>query len=190
MAEQKIKFKVSIKELTFEFEGTREVGQALQTGLSRSLGSLLDTQRVAMASIPSGSASTPENNSTTFDTSESEDGVQNGEIEDVHTISGKPPAPAAEKAKRTRKSGGETAISLLRVLKAEGFFKEARDLDAIRKCLRDKGHNNPAGLSSRLQDMTKKGELYRQNTGDGFIYKDTPFNDTAATPATLIEPAE
>jgi len=29
MAEEQIKFKVSIKELSFEYEGAREVGQAL-----------------------------------------------------------------------------------------------------------------------------------------------------------------
>ena len=49
---EKIKFKVSIKELSFEYEGAREVGQALQAGLSRSLAGLVDTQRTVMLPAP------------------------------------------------------------------------------------------------------------------------------------------
>ena len=49
---EKIKFKASIKELAFEYEGTREVGQALQAGLSRSLAGLVDMQRTVMLPAP------------------------------------------------------------------------------------------------------------------------------------------
>ena len=122
MAEQKIKFKVSIKELSFEFEGTREVGQALQAGLNRSLGRLLDTQRVAMA-LPS-----PTPAPTLFDTGGPVETPTNGHAPDSPARNGKP-TPAAEKPKRTRKSGNETAMGLLRGLITDGYFKEARTVD-------------------------------------------------------------
>lgn len=195
MAEQKIKFKVSIKELSFEFEGTRDVGQALQAGLNRSLGSLLDTQRVAMA-IPAGPAFTPAINPGLFDTSPTGNEVLNGHSENGHTATGKATAPvpvavpAAEKAKKTRKSGGESAMNLVRGLIAEGYFKEARTVESIKERLRLKGHNNPSGLSSRLQELAKKDLLFRNSTEGGYIYKDTPFNDAPATPAPPVEPAE
>ena len=188
MAEQKIKFKVSIKELSFEFEGTREVGQALQAGLNRSLGSLLDTQRVAMA-IPAGPALSPESNPRLFYANPTGDEVLNG-----HTANGKATSPApvlaAEKVKKTRKNGGESAMTLVRSLIAEGYFKEARTVETIKERLRVKGHNNPRGLTTRLQELAKKDELFRNSTDDGFMYKDTPFNDPPATPAPPVEPAE
>jgi hypothetical protein len=49
---EKIKFKVTLKELSFEYEGNREVGQALQAGLNRSLAGLVDTQRTVMLPAP------------------------------------------------------------------------------------------------------------------------------------------
>ena len=184
MAEQKIKFKVSIKELSFEFEGTREVGQALQAGLNRSLGSLLDTQRVAM-SIAAAPALTPVSNPGLVDDPPAHDEVPNG-----HTTNGKAHAPAAEKVKKPRKSGGETAMTLLRGLIAEGFFKEARSVEGIRERLRLKGHTNQGGLTARLPELAKKKVLFRVENKDGFIYKDTPFNDGPATSPPVDQPAE
>ena len=111
-----------------------------------------------------------------------------------HTANAKATAPtpllATEKTKKSRKSGGETAMTLVRSLIVEGYFKEARTVENIRERLRVKGHNNPGGLTTRLQELAKKDELFRHPTGDGFIYKDTPFNDAPATPASFVEPAE
>ncbi len=184
MAEQKIKFKVSIKELSFEFEGTREVGQALQAGLNRSLGSLLDTQRVAMA-IPAGPALTAVNTPPLVDDPPGRDDVPNGHAPNGHAI----PAARAEKVKKPRKSG-ETAMTLLRGLIAEGFFKEVRTVEDIREKLRLGGHTNPGGLTARLPELAKKKVLFRVENKDGFIYKDTPFNDGPATSPPVDQPAE
>jgi hypothetical protein len=123
MAKQEIKFKVTIKELSFEYEGSRDIGQTLQAGLNRSLGALLDTQRAAMA-IP---ATMPTPQPTLFDDRGPVDPSTNGHAAGDHSQSAtvtppQAPAPATEKVKRTRKSGENTAISLLRALKAEKFF--------------------------------------------------------------------
>ena len=42
MATQKIKFKMSVKEVAFEFEGDLETGQRIQAGINRTLTSLTE----------------------------------------------------------------------------------------------------------------------------------------------------
>ncbi len=184
MAQQKMKFKVSIKELTFEFEGTREEGQVLHAGLNRSLGTLLDTPRTVLAIQPAP-ATAPATTQSMFDDT-AVDEVPNGHGTNGHAN----PAAPAEKVKKPRKSGGETAMTLLRELIAEGFFKEVRTVDDIREKLRLGGHTNPGGLTARLPELAKKKILFRVENKDGFIYKDTPFNDGPATTPPVDQPAE
>src|SRR5882724_5442311 len=117
MPEQKIKFKVTLKELSFEFEGAREVGQVVQAGLNNSIGRLIDTQRTVMA-LPGEKpvAAEPLNG---FDASATP--AQNS-----HHVNGQ----TIEKAKR-RKTGGPSLVGQLRELKTEGFFKEERTVESI-----------------------------------------------------------
>src|SRR5436305_462716 len=96
---EKIKFKVSIKELSFEYEGTREVGQAIQAGLSRSLAGLVGTQRTAMLPAPP----VPVNSNGNGDGSSP-------------LIIDQPPQPA-DKPRKPRRTSGVSLIGLLRDLK-------------------------------------------------------------------------
>lgn len=178
MAKQEIKFKVTLKELSIEFEGSREVGQALQTGVNRSLGTLLDMQRAATA-LPAG---LPPPRPTLFDTHEPGDESGNGQ-----------PAiatPPVEKVKKQRKGNGSSLTTLLRDLKGEKFFTEPRTVEAVRERLKLKGHNHPdKTISSRLLGLTQKNELYRDQDGERFVYKDSPFHEGARTSVPPAEPA-
>jgi hypothetical protein len=191
MAKQEIKFKVTIKELSIEYEGTREVGQSLQAGINRSLGSLLDTQRAAMA-IPAPPPQQP----TLFDALGQVEPSPNGKTVSSHAT-GQPAAPtpvpatAAERVKKPRKSPGPSLKGLLRGLIQEGYFKEPRTVDAIREKLKDNGHGATSkALSSRLQEMTQGGELFRQKSGDIYVYRDSKFDDNARNPTPPAEPAQ
>src|ERR1700722_20369182 len=131
---EKIKFKVSIKELSFEYEGSREVGQALQAGLSRSLASLVDTQKTVMLPASSIPIMVPEN--------------ENGTVDSTSLSA----TPSIEKTKRPRKTNGVSVVNLLRELKEERFFSEPRSAENIREKLRVKGHSiNASTLAGRLQ---------------------------------------
>lgn len=167
---EKIKFKVSIKELSFEYEGSREVGQALQAGLSRSLAGLVDTQRTAMLpALP------------VHDQGEG-DGVGSAPV-----VIDQP----AEKSKKPRRMSGVSLIGLLRDLKTQKFFGEPRSVDAIRDKLKTKGHIfTDSPISGRLLDLTKKNELYRNVVGEIWLYKDTPFNESPGSPKSADQPAE
>jgi hypothetical protein len=176
MAEQKIKFKVSIKELSFEYEGSREVGQALQTGLNQSLARLMDTQRTVMA-LPNG---------TTPPATEIVDGDGAAAPPAAPT-----PAAPAEKVKKPRRTNGVSLINILRELKQERYFNEPRSAESIREKVRLKGHTFSAStVAARLQDLTKKKELHRAESEEGFVYKDTPFNESPGAPSPPVEPAE
>jgi hypothetical protein len=168
---EKIKFKISIKELTFEYEGTREVGQALQAGLSRSLAGLVDTQKTVMLPVSSLPAPIPEK--------------ENGTTE-VPAVS-----PPGEKAKKPRKSNGSSITNLILELKGERYFVEPRTSENIREKLKTKGHNIlSSSMSGPLQKLTQKSELHRQQSEEGYVYKDTPFNESAGTPKSADKPAE
>jgi hypothetical protein len=166
---EKMKFKVSIKELSFEYEGTRDVGQALQAGLSRSLAGLMDTQRTVMLPAPP------------LPIHDQEDGNGDGHI----VINQR-----AQKPKKPRKSSGVSLIGLLRDLKTEKFFAEPRSVDALREKLKTKGHTFKDSLiSARLLDLTQGSELSRSPNGAGWLYKDTPFDESAGTTNTADESA-
>jgi hypothetical protein len=169
---EKIKFKVSIKELSFEYEGTREVGQVLQAGLSRSLSGLVDMQRAVMLPAPAR----PVHDQT------------NGNGDSSGTVVIDQPA---EKPKKPRKTSGVSLINLLRDLKTERFFGEPRSVDTVREKLKTKGHTfADSPISARLLDLTKKNELYRNMVGEIWLYKDIPFDESPRTSDAPEQPAE
>jgi hypothetical protein len=172
MTAEKIKFKVSIKELSFEYEGAREVGQAVQAGLTRSLAGLVDTHRTAMLPGPA------------FPVHAQTNGNGDGSVPSVIVT-------PAEKPKKPRKSSGVSLIGLLRELKAERFFGEVRSVDVLREKLKTKGHTfRDSTISARLLDMIKKNELHRNMVGEVWLYKDTPFNESPGTPNAADKSAE
>jgi hypothetical protein len=162
---EKIKFKVSIKELSFEYEGSRETGQALQAGLSRSLAGLVDTQRTVMLPAPP------------LPVYDGVNGNGNGEGQAPVVID-----QSAEKPRKLRRTSGVSLINLLRDLKTERFFSEPRSVDAVGEKLKTKGHTfTDSPISARLLDLTKKNELYRNVVGEVWLYKDAPFNEGPRT---------
>ncbi len=175
MAEQKIKFKVSIKELSFEFEGTRDIGNALQAGLSRSIGGLLDTQRTVMA-LP-GVADDP---------------IDAQVVDDAPAMPLNSHIPPPEKVRKSRKPKGIPVKTLLRELKQNGFFTEPRTAEVIREHLRINGGYNvqPGSLAGRLTELLKMKELHRQEDADSYVYKDTPFDESPRTPNPPTDAAE
>jgi hypothetical protein len=168
-----IKFKVSIKELSFEYEGTREVGQALQAGLSRSLAGLVDTQRTVMLPAPALPLS--------------EHVTGNGESPGQTKIDQQP----VQKAKKLRKMTGVSHIGLLRDLKSDKYFAEPRSVEMIREKLKTKGHTLKDSLiSARLLDLTQKGELHRKQEGGNWFYKDKSFDESQRIADAPEQPAE
>ncbi|HEY7312240.1 MAG TPA: hypothetical protein VH643_22950 [Gemmataceae bacterium] len=147
------------------------MGQALQAGLSRSLAGLVDTQRTAMLPAP---VHNPAN------------GNSNGEANGPVIID-----QPTEKPRKPRKTSGVSLIGLLRDLKTEKFFNEPRSAEAIREKLKTKGHTFTASnVAARLQDLTKKNELYRNGVGEVWLYKDTPFDESPGIANAPEQPAE
>ena len=97
----------------------------------------------------------------------------------------------AEKPRKPRKTSGVSLTNLLRDLKGERFFSEPRSVEAVREKLKTKGHTFPdSTISSRLLDLTKKNELYRNVVGEIWLYKDTPFNESPGTANLPEQPAK
>jgi hypothetical protein len=182
MAKQEIEFEFTLEKLTLKVKGSHEVAQKVQAGLSRTLGNLADMQRLALpvapAAPPNGQRPLP------FES-------ENGEVVYDQPVNGQPAVPAPEKVKRTRKANGVSLINLLRDLKGETFFTEARTADAIRDKLKTKGHTfSPSSIAARLQDLTKNDELFRQPSEQGYVYKDTKFDEGPRTQDAPVEPTE
>ncbi|MGL4555837.1 MAG: hypothetical protein ACRC33_32105 [Gemmataceae bacterium] len=172
---EKIKFKVTLEKLSFEYEGTREVGQALQAGLSRSLANLVDTQRTAMLPAPP------------VPVHEMSNGNGDGPSPVVIDQSPRP----VQKPKKSRKMTGVSHIGLLRGLKAEGYFGEPRPVEMLREKLKEKGHTLKDSLiSARLLDMIQKDELHRKQEGGSWLYKDKPFDESPGTANASEDAAE
>jgi hypothetical protein len=183
MVLRKTKFKVSIKELTFEFEGSHEEAQEVQDGLRQTLDGLMNTQarvlghreeplRVVEVPRPAAVAAAP-----AAAEARPEAGDGNGERT-------KP---------RPRRAKSESPTALMREMKTEGFFSQARSVSEIQERLKLKGHTvRVSTVSARLQELTKKKELFRDNGGEegNFVYKDTPFNGTPPAPSPADQPAK
>jgi hypothetical protein len=178
MSEQ-MEFEFSLTGLKFKFKGpSSRVGQALQSGLQQSINGLLNTQRTVLTAP----AALPAPNYGDADPSSPD--APNSPTANGNGATGQAPA------KKPRKSGSTPLKVLLRGLKTEGYFKEPRGLESIREKLKEKGHNvTPSSLSSRLKELTQQGELHRQRSGDGFSYKDSPFDDSPRTTDTPGETA-
>jgi hypothetical protein len=177
MAKQEIEFEVTLEKLTFKFKGSHEVGQRLQTGLTRTLGNLIDTQRQAMA-LPAE----PVNGQRTLFDMPSDEPVNGTPTQTAE--------PMPEKRK-PRKTNGVSLIGLLRDLKnKERFFIEPRTVEAIRDRLKTMGHSyTESNIAARLLDLIKKNELFRSQSGEVYVYKDSKFDEVPRTEDTAPESA-
>jgi hypothetical protein len=179
MVVRKSKLKISIKELSFEFEGSREEAQAVQHGLQQTLGSLMNTQARVLThrfDAPQVIDAVPVD---TMATGDERSAAVNGNDE-------KPKVP------RQRRGKGPSMASLLTGLKQEGVFSQPRTGAEIVAHLKDnKGHNaRQSTVLTELQRMTQRGDLFRTSNGDTYIYKDSPFNESHGSPNPPEQPAE
>lgn len=145
----KVKFKMSLKELSFEFEGDPELGSRLQTEIGKSLTALAETQHKLLSPDPN--------------------------IIDAEIISSSGNGKA-KKSQRARRPKGGTCRSLLIELRQTGFFGEKRDVNAIREELAKMGHNFKANaISAALLPLCQQKILKRENNEGGkFEYEAGP----------------
>lgn len=181
MVTRKVKFNISMKEIRIEFEGTQELGQQIQQGVTQALGGLMnaqarllaarnDTPRVVDAAVLDGAE-------TQFNGQGNPDGTGD-----------KPKQP-----RQRRSKGGPSIGNLLLGLKHDGYFSQARTSAVVLIHLKDnKGHNLPEStVRTELQRMIQRGDLFRITNGENvYAYKDTPFNEGPRSPSAVEQPAQ
>jgi len=168
----KVKFKLSVEKITFEYEGDHDTGLAVNRAMNHTLGSLVEAQNqvidvtpheVERVSMPAVSAlagpSTrrrhrrrlkPTANEASRDTVET-----NGESTSVKPL-------------RARRARGDSFRGQIPVLLREGYFTKSRTATKIRDELSRRGHNfDPKNVASDLLWFVKKNYLSRQQNEDG-----------------------
>jgi hypothetical protein len=174
MITRKTKFKVSIKELSFEFEGSQEVAQQVQQGIQQTLSGLMNTQARVLAL---------RDDSQVIDSEPVASPVQtNGDAHSPATDGD----PDKSKSQRRGKKGTSLA-ALLRAMKEEKFFTQARLGTEVLARLKDMGHTyRSSNVLTELQRFVQRRELYRANNSDNvYVYKDTPFDEGPGTPSSV-----
>jgi hypothetical protein len=160
---QKTKFKISIKELSIEFEGDKETGHDVQQGIQQSLSNILGTQQSAL-------------------TLEHQPQVIDGPIElgkpkrkrrhqspTNNTMDGQTPKTSNGQSRPRRK--GDSAGSQILVLIADSFFSQDRGLSGIRDQLALKGHNfSLPNVSAAVLPLVKDQRLIRKGNKGAYRY--------------------
>jgi hypothetical protein len=185
MATRKVKFNISIKELQIEFEGTQELGQQIQHGVTQALGGLMNA--------PARLLTARDEPARVVDAA-----VQDRAEPQVNGQAS--PDGSGDKAKSPRQrrtKGGPSIASLLHGLKQEGYFSQARTSADVLVHLKDnKGHSLPEStVRTELQRMVQKADgdpakLHRSKIEKVYFYKDTPFNEGPRSPSPAEQPAE
>src|SRR5690349_20934218 len=143
MVTNKVKFKVSIKELVFEYEGDRDRAQALQVRITDTLGSLAAAQSDAIDITPARQLApappvviptkrrrhsrrvSPIGDDVLVVTSDKDGGNESLE----------------NKPGRKRRQRGTSYRGQVSILLGEGFFNQKRTGEAVRDELIRRGHN-------------------------------------------------
>jgi hypothetical protein len=159
MVNRKVKFKISVKELAFEFEGDAETGQRLQQGIQDSLGTIID--------MPGRVVLPLEHNGPIIDASSSPDG------EAGLTPAELPVQPEAKRATRkTSRPKGTSAAARIKALRDEGFFSQERSAGEVQEALAHRGYTfEPKEIAAALLQVLRKQLLdRRQNDKGNYIY--------------------
>jgi hypothetical protein len=159
----KIKFEMSVKEITFKFEGDYEQGQRLQSGISKTLGELGKLQTMAVgAEEPkqiTGSVTTlPKRRSRRKRTEDADSNAENG-----------PQGNGADQGHgEERRSTGTSVSQLLRGLRETGFFSNPKTTKEIVSHLATAGHTGvrSSSLTATLQNLVRKNELKRAKNAE------------------------
>lgn len=165
----KIKFKLSVKELSFEFEGDQETGQRFQNSISKTLNSLTETPNHVIdieAKTVADEAKLLSDNSTNGSVKKRKRRAKktNDAVIDENGNEVKP--------KRHSRPSGQSCYALTRGLITENYFAENRTTANVREELAKKGHHFESNhISSVLLQLTKSEELKRdKNAEDVWIY--------------------
>lgn len=137
----KVKFKMSLKELSFEFEGDPEIGSRLHNEINKSFNAIAEAQHKLLPHDPNVIDALPSS--------------PNG--------NGK-----AKRTSRARRPKGNSCGSLCIELRTTGYFAQKRDINAIRDELVKMGHNfKPNVISGSLLPLCKKKILKREKNEAG-----------------------
>lgn len=170
MASQKMKFKMNIKELSFEFEGDFDQGQKIQSGISKTLSELGNLQTGAMG-LPTTKpvearvieALPPTRTRRRRRKSEAAVSDSNGAGEEAAEETGNGEKISA------RKPTGSSPIRLLKDLKQNGFFEGGKSVSEIVTHVNAKGHTKMinSSFSAQLLSLSKKEILERKQDETG-----------------------
>lgn len=169
----KIKFKLSVKELSFEFEGDQETGQRFQNSISKTLNSLTETPN----QVIDVEARTIDNNyllpsSEQNSTKPKRKRGKRAKTNNVNSAEENDNGNLGEKVKRTHRPKGQSARDQIIILIQNGFFAEFRTVGEIQDALSKKGHNFDSGeISPTLLRLTKKDYLVRDDSAGKWQYK-------------------
>lgn len=160
MPANKIKFEMSLKELTFKFEGDYEQGQRLQLGINKTLSDFAKLQGTAAGfddsklidAAPPAARITRRRKKKNEQHDVKNDGVQTGASEGD-----------AVPSDTQRRSGGESPTKLLTDLRRKGFFAEARTTSEVVSELQRSGHTSiqQSDLTAPLIRLCKREVLKR-----------------------------
>jgi hypothetical protein len=151
----KVKFKLSVEKITFEYDGDHDTGLAVNRAMNHTLGALVEAQnqvidvtpnKVEGVSMPAVTALTgpstrrryrrrlkPTANEASLDTVET-----NGKSASVKPL-------------RARRARGDSLRGLVHVLLREGYFTKSRTATELRDELSRRGHNfDPKNVASDL----------------------------------------
>lgn len=163
----KVRFKFSVKEITFEYEGDQDTGLAVNRAMNHTLGSLVEAQnRVIdvtpehpMLALPAAPAPTRRRH-------RSKPKPTNGQ-----PVAEGPPTngeAAVPKPIRQRRPHGSSFRDQMYLLIREGHFSEERTSTEIHSELSRRGyHFNPKNIASELLWFVQKHYLSRDRNADG-----------------------
>jgi hypothetical protein len=178
------KFKVTIKELSLEYEGAHETARRVQDGIERTLGGLLATQ----AQVMDASDTAPRVIDARLDPAEATSQKPAGQGDTPGEGNG-----AKNKPTRQRRAKADSPTALIRELKGEGFFSQARTAGDVQSKLKTMNHHSSLStISARLGELVSKRELWRTQADaeKGWLYKDSKFDDDGRSANGVGEPVQ
>lgn len=155
-----IKFKLAIKEISFEFEGDRELAGSIQSRFSQAIGGLNALPGVVLGSVPRAQV-------------------------DGDTGGGTDVAPSKRRRRRVVNTSGLFSTdgaaqshsgvpALIAKLITDGYFQQERTIGDIRSKLSERGFSLAANeISPTLVSFTRKDYLSRRKDTEAnqYVYK-------------------
>lgn len=154
-----MKFKMNIKELSFEFEGDVDQGQKIQGGISKALGDIgaLQNEALGLPSAKTADAKIIEAPALVRTRR------RRRRVETSDTQGDESQVDHDEAGGNAPKSTGSSPTELLIGLRKGGFFEGGKTVGDIVSHVNAKGHTKltSASFSAQLQSLTKRDVLVR-----------------------------